>query len=61
MVAPLSIQDFAALVEKARVTEKMKQEVEGHRPQHQKIGGPFGSKPRHKERKRPYDKPHYQP
>ena len=33
MVAPLSIKDFAALVEKARVMEKMKHEVEGQRPQ----------------------------
>jgi len=33
MVAPLSIKDFAALVEKARVMEKMKHEVEGQHPQ----------------------------
>jgi len=33
MVAPLSIKDFVALVEKARVMEKMKHEVEGHQPQ----------------------------
>jgi len=32
-LAPLSIKDFAALVEKARVMEKMKREVEGQRPQ----------------------------
>ena len=32
MVAPLSIKDFAALVEKAKVIEKMKREVEGLRP-----------------------------
>jgi len=44
MVAPLSIKDFAALVEKARVMEKMKNEVEGQRLQQpQKIGGPSGS------------------
>jgi len=29
MVAPLSVKDFAALVEKVRVMEKMKREVEG--------------------------------
>jgi len=29
MVAPLSIKDFAALVEKARVMERMKAEMEG--------------------------------
>jgi len=33
MMAPLSIKDFVALVEKARVMEKMKREVEGQRPQ----------------------------
>ena len=64
MVAPLSIKDFTALVEKARVMEKMKREVEDQRPQQsqqpQRIGGPFGSKPRHEERKRPYDRPHHQ-
>jgi len=51
VVAPLSIKDFAALVEKVRVMEKMKREVEGQRPQQsqppQRIGGPSGSKPRH--------------
>jgi len=30
MVAPLSIKDFAALLEKAKVMEKMKNEVQGH-------------------------------
>ena len=62
MVAPLSIKDF--VVEKARVMEKMKREVEGQRPQQpqqpQRIGGPSGSKPRHEERRRPYDRPHHQ-
>jgi len=62
MVAHLSIKDFAALVEKARVMEKMKNEVEGQRPQQpQRIGGPSRSKPRHEERRRPYDTPHHQP
>jgi len=65
MVVPLSIKDFAALMEKARVMEKMKREVEGQRPQQpqlpQRIGGPSGSKPRHDERRRPYDRPPYQP
>ena len=49
MVAPLSIKDFAALVEKAMVMEKMKREVEGQRPQQpqppQRIGGPSRSNP----------------
>jgi len=65
MVAPLSIKDFVALVEKARVMEKMKREVEGQHPQQpqqpQRIGGPSRSKPRHEERRRPYDRPHHQP
>jgi len=62
MVARLSIKDFAALVEKARVMEKMKNEVEGQRPQEpQRIGGLSGSTPRHEERRRPYDRPHHQP
>jgi len=60
MVAPLFIKDFIALVEKARVMEKMKVEVEAQQSQHQRIGGPFGSKPRHKERRKPYDRPHHQ-
>ncbi|XP_027940214.1 uncharacterized protein LOC114194286 [Vigna unguiculata] len=49
----------------ARVMEKIKREVEGQRPQQpqppQRIGGPSGSKPRHEERRRPYDRPHHQP
>jgi len=60
MVAPLSIKDFAALVEKARVMEKMKNEVEVQRFQQQRIKGPSGSKPRHEERRKPYDRPHHQ-
>jgi len=62
MLAPLSIKDFAALVEKAKVMEKMKNEVEGQRPQQsQRVGGPSGSKPGHEEWRRPYDRPHHQP
>jgi len=60
MVAPLSIKDFAALVEKARVMEKMKNEVEPQRPQQQRIGKPSRSKPRKEERRKPYDRPHHQ-
>ena len=59
LVCPLSIKDFATLVEKAKVIEKMKHEVEGQCPQHQKIGRPSGSKPRHEERRKPYDRPHH--
>jgi len=60
MMAPLSIKDFATLVEKAKVMEKMKVEVEVQCPQHQRIEGPFGSKPSHEERRKPYDRPHHQ-
>jgi len=61
IVAPISIKDFAALVEKARVMEKMKNEVEGQCSQQQRIGGSSGSKPRHEERRKPYDRPQHQP
>ena len=60
MVAPLSIKDFTVLVEKVRVMEKMKNKVEGQRSQQQRIGGPSGSKPRHEERRKPYDRPYHQ-
>ncbi|XP_027936201.1 uncharacterized protein LOC114191225 [Vigna unguiculata] len=60
MVAPLSIKDFAALVEKARVMEKMKVEVKTQRPFQQRMGGPSGSKHRHEERTKPYTRPHFQ-
>jgi len=60
MVAPLSIKDFAALVEKARVMEKMKVEVETQRPHQQRVGGPSGSRHRHEERRKPYSRPHFQ-
>ncbi|XP_027903537.1 uncharacterized protein LOC114163417 [Vigna unguiculata] len=60
MVAPLSIKDFSALVEKTRVMEKMKVEVETQHPSQQRVGGPSGSKHRHEERRKPYSRPHYQ-
>ena len=43
MVAPLSIKEFPALVEKARVMEKLKAEVEAQQRLQQKVGGPSGS------------------
>jgi len=43
MVAPLSITVFPALVEKARVMEMLKAEVEAQQRSQQKVGGPFGS------------------
>jgi len=60
MVAPLSIKDFAALVEKARVMEKMKVEVETQHSSQQRLGGPSGSRHRHEERRKPYTRPHFQ-
>ena len=60
MVAPLSIKDFAALVEKTRVMEKMKVEVETQHPHQQRVGGPSGSRHRHEERRKPYTRPHFQ-
>jgi len=41
--------------------EKMKNEMEGQRPQQtQRIDGPYRSKLRHEERRKPYDRPHHQ-
>ena len=60
MVAPLSIKDFVTFVEKARVMEKMKVEVETQHPHQQRVGGPSGSRHRHKERRKLYTRPHFQ-
>jgi len=60
IVAPLSIKDFAALVEKARVMEKMKVEVETQHPSQQRVGGLSGSRHRHEERRKPYTRHHFQ-
>jgi len=60
MVAPLSIKDFAVLVEKTRVMERMKVEVEAQHPQQQRVGRPSRSKTRHEERRKPYARPHPQ-
>jgi len=61
MVAPLSIKDFAALVEKARVMKRMKVEVEAHHQPQQRVSGPSGSRPRVEEKNKPYARPHPQP
>ncbi|XP_027922937.1 uncharacterized protein LOC114180844 [Vigna unguiculata] len=61
MVAPLSIKDFAALVEKARVMERMKVEVEAQQQPQQRVSGPSGSRPRVEEKRKPYARPHPQP
>jgi len=57
MVAPLSIKDFAALVERARVMERMKAEVEAQQVQQQKASGSSRSRSRVEERKKPYFRP----
>ena len=58
MVAPLSIKDFVALVERARVMERMKAEVEAQQvQQQQRANGSSGSKPRGEERKKSYSRP----
>jgi len=57
MVAPLSIKEFHALVEKARVIEKLKAEIETQQRSQQKMGGPSGSASRHEERRKPYSRP----
>ena len=58
MVAPLSIKDFAALVERARVMEQMKAEIEAQQvQQQQKASGSSGSRSRVEERKKPYSRP----
>ena len=57
MVAPPSIKDFAALVERAQVMERMKTEVEAQQGQQQKVSGSSGSRPRVEERKKPYARP----
>ena len=61
MVALLSIKDFAALVEKARVMERMKVEVEAQQQPQQRVSGPSGSRPRVEEKKKPCARPHPQP
>jgi len=60
MMAPFSIKDFAALVEKAQVVERMKTKVEAQHQQQQNVSEPSGSKPRSKEKKKPNVRPHSQ-
>jgi len=61
MVAPMSIKDFAALVERAKVMERMKVEVEAQQQSQQRVSGPSGSRPRVEEKRKPYARPHPQP
>jgi len=57
MVAPLSIKEFPALVEKAQVMEKLKAEVEAQQRPQQKMGGSSVSMSRHEDRGKPYSRP----
>jgi len=60
MITPLSIKEFPALVEKARVIEKLKAEVESQQSSPQGVGGPSRLKVRSEERKKPYFRPPHQ-
>ncbi|XP_027903529.1 uncharacterized protein LOC114163409 [Vigna unguiculata] len=60
MITPLSIKEFPALVEKARVIEKLKVEVESQQSSPQGVGGPSRLKVRSEERKKPYFRPPHQ-
>ena len=57
MVASLSIKEFPTLVEKARVMEKLKAEVEAQQGSQLKLGGPSRSTSRHEDRRKPYSRP----
>jgi len=56
MVAPLSIKEFPTLVEKVRVMEKLKAEVEAQQRSQQKVGGPSGSMSRQDDKGKPYSR-----
>jgi len=60
MIAPLSIKEFPTLVEKARVMEKLKVEVESQQSSQQGVGGPSRPKVINEERKKPYSRPPHQ-
>jgi len=60
MVTPLSMKEFPALVEKARVMEKLKAEVEAQQRSQQKVKEPSGSTSRHNDRRKPYSRPQSQ-
>jgi len=57
MVASLSITEFPPLVEKARVMEKLKAEVEAQQRSQLKVGGPSRSMSRHDDKRNPYSRP----
>jgi len=54
VVIPMSIRDFPALVEKAKVVESLKNSSRLAKPQ---VGGPSKSIPKYEDRKKPYFRP----
>ena len=54
MVIPMSIRDFPALVEKAKVVESLKSSSRLAKPQ---VGGPSKSMPKYEDRKKSYFRP----
>ena len=57
MVVPLSIREFPALVEKAKMVENLKNSSKVAKPQ--MVGGPSKSRPRYEDKKKPYSRPQY--
>ena len=60
MITPLSIKEFPALVEKARVIEKLKAKVESQQSSQQGVGGQSGPRVRNEDKKKPYSRPPHQ-
>ncbi|XP_052735562.1 uncharacterized protein LOC128197546 [Vigna angularis] len=60
LVKGLCIKEFPTLVERAKVLEKTKNEVQNQQRQPQRIGGPSGSKFSHGDKRKPYSKPPFQ-
>ncbi|KAG2410749.1 Tubulin-folding cofactor [Vigna angularis] len=57
LVAGLYIKKFPSLVDKARVLEKTKNEVESQQRQPPRVGGPSGSRFSQGDRRKPYSRP----
>ncbi|KAG2409018.1 uncharacterized protein HKW66_Vig0038400 [Vigna angularis] len=60
LVKGLCIKEFPTLVERAKVLEKTKNEMQFQQRPPQRIGRPSGSKFRHGDRRKPYSKPPFQ-
>jgi len=56
VVIPMSIRDFLALVEKAKVVESLKSSSRLAKPQ---VGGPSRSTPKYEDKKKPYSRSQY--